>query len=611
MAQLQNISFQQVDLTEGFWHDRQNLNRDVTVGAVERRFRDTGRFEAFKFNWTPDSNLPRPHFFWDSDLAKWIESVAYLLQKGPQPALYASARAVIDDIAAHQQADGYFNIFHTVVEPENRFRYRDRHELYCLGHLIEAAVAWVNATGERDFLETLDRYIDLVIRVFQKEKSAAFTTPGHEEIELALLKLYRLQPEKKYLDLALFFLNERGPQDQLLGDWARDKYNQSHLRVREQHTAEGHCVRACYLYCAMADAAALTEDEALLAACRDLFDDIVEKKMYLTGGIGSTHHGEAFTVPYDLPNDTAYAETCAAIALAMFARRMQIIDPDSKYADVVERTLYNGILSGVSLDGISFFYENPLEICLADHEKNRSVNGGDRLPITQRLEVFDCSCCPPNVTRLLASLGDYVFTAGAEDLYVQQYIPCRASFDSMDVEIKTVYPIDGQVTVTVRGGKGKRLHLRVPGWCKEWTCSAPCETAHGYAVIDVTDDEFAVQMDFDMTPQWITANPRVKADAGKLALMRGPVVYCAEGVDHPFSLFSVAVDSSAPTEIKEAYGGLPTLQCGGWLPQDNGALYSPASETEEKKTPVTLRFIPYFTFANRGSSDLLVWLRRL
>ena len=603
MAQLHNISFRQIDLTEGFWQNRQTLNRDVTIGAVERRFRDTGRFEAFHFNWTPDSDLPRPHFFWDSDIAKWIESVAYVLQKGPQPALYASARAVIDDIAAHQQADGYFNIFHTVVEPENKFRYRDRHELYCLGHLIEAAVAWVEATGERDFLETLDRYIDLVIRVFQKEKSAAFTTPGHEEIELALLKLYRLQPEKKYLDLALFFLNERGPQDQLLGDWAKDKYNQSHLPVRQQQTAEGHCVRACYLYCAMADAAALTGDEGLLHACRDLFDDIVEKKMYLTGGIGSSHHGEAFTVPFDLPNDTAYAETCAAIALAMFAQRMQIIDPDAKYADVVERTLYNGILSGVSLDGKSFFYENPLEICLADHEKNRSVNGGDRLPITQRMEVFDCSCCPPNVTRLLASLGDYIFTAGAEDLYVQQYIPCRASFDGMDVALKTAYPADGAVQLSFRGAKGRRLRLRVPGWCRQWTCSAPCKTERGYAVVNVTDDDFTVTIDFDMTPQWVAANPRVKADAGKVALMRGPVVYCAEGVDHPFSLFAVAVHPSDPVAA-DSFGGLPTLQGRGYLAPDDGRLYRPAAETEKQETPVELRFVPYFTFANRGESDL-------
>ncbi len=609
MAQLKNIPFQQVDFTGGFWQDRQTLNRDVTVGAVERRFRDTGRFAAFDCNWTPESELPRPHIFWDSDLAKWIESVAFLLQKGPQPALYASARAIIDAIAAHQQSDGYFNIFHTVVEPENRFRYRDRHELYCLGHLIEAAVAWYNATGEHDFFDTLDRYIDLVIRVFQKEKSAAFTTPGHEEIELALLKLYRLKPDKKYLDLALFFLNERGPQDQLLGDWAKDKYNQSHLPVRQQHTAEGHCVRACYLYCAMADAAALTGDTALLTACRNLFDDITEKKMYLTGGIGSSHHGEAFTVPYDLPNDTAYAETCAAIALAMFAQRMQIIDPDGKYADVVERTLYNGILSGVSLDGISFFYENPLEICLADHEKNRSVNGGDRLPITQRLEVFDCSCCPPNVTRLLASLGDYVFTAGERDLYIQQYIPCRASFDGMDVTVKTAYPADGTVTVAVHGGNGKRLHLRVPGWCKAWTCSAPCKTERGYACVDVTQDDFTVTITFDMTPQWVAANPLVKADAGKLALTRGPVVYCAEGVDHPFSLFAAAVDPQAPVEVKESYGGLPTLQGKGRLSAAGDGLYYPASESE-KQTPVTLRFIPYFTFANRGSSDLLVWLRR-
>ena len=610
MEHLKNVGFADVEITGGFWKQRQETNRDVTIFSVENRFRDTGRFEAFKFNWKEGADIPKPHFFWDSDIAKWLESVGYLLQKEKNEALYRDARAVIDDIAAHQDESGYFNIYHTVVEPDNRFRDRDHHELYCLGHLIEAAVAWYNATGEDDFIALMDKYIDCVIRAFVTEKTAAFVTPGHEEIELALIKLYRLRPEKKYLDLAMFFLNERGKADPELGNWARGMYNQSHLPVREQKTAEGHSVRACYLYSAMADAAAETGDAALLAACRAIFDDIATRKMYITGGVGSSHRGEAFTIPYDLPNATAYAETCAAIALVFFAARMQTVDPDSKYADVVERALYNGVLSGLSLDGKSFFYENPLEIRLADRRKDVSVRDGERLPITQRLEVFGCSCCPPNVTRLLASLGDYLLTANETDIYVQQYAPYTAAFDGIRVTMETAYPANGDVKLRVQGAKGKTLRLRMPGWCDHTTIGVPCEKENGYLVLPVETDDFEIAFAFEMRPVWRAANRNVAADAGKVALTWGPLTYCAEGIDHDFPLTAVRVDlrGSFTKEFSAAYGA-PVFKTTGTLPADDGlGLYYDVADLPADPVPVNIRLIPYFAFANRGESDMAVWL---
>ncbi len=616
MEDLQKISFDKIEITGGFWKRRQEINRNTTIFSVENRFRDTGRFEAFKFNWKEGADVPKPHFFWDSDIAKWLESVACILQREKDESLYRDAREVIDDIAAHQDENGYFNIYHTVVEPDNRFKDRDHHELYCLGHLIEAAVAWFNATGESDFLETLDRYIDYVIRVFVVERSAGFVTPGHEEIELALIKLYRLKKDKKYLDLAMFFLNERGKCDPTLGNWARGMYNQSHLPVREQRTAEGHSVRACYLYSAMADAALETGDEELLEACKAIFDDIADKKMYITGGVGSSHHGEAFTVPYDLPNATAYAETCAAISLAMFAGRMQLLERDAKYADVVERVIYNGMLSGISLDGKSFFYENPLEIRLQDRTKDVSVNDGERLPITQRLEVFWCSCCPPNVTRFIASIGDYLMSANDDEIYLHQFMPYTAAFDGMKITMETEYPVNGNVKIRVRGAKGKTLFVRIPGWCGTagFTTSRPdCDLhpgeAKGYAKLPVAEDDFTLDVDMQMEPLWIAANHNVAADAGKVALTYGPLVYCAEGIDHDFPLFAAKVDlRGSYTKTFAPEYDAPVFVFTGSIPADDGkGLYYNVADLNGEPKPVNLRFIPYFAFANRGESDMQVW----
>ena len=610
MDHLQQIPFSQVDITGGFWQQKQTLNRNVTIHAVHDRFTDTGRFRAFKFDWTPGSDIPKPHFFWDSDIAKWMESAAYILAKTPDAALQQTVEQVIDDIEAHQDKSGYFNIYHTVVEPENRFRIRDHHELYCLGHLIEAAVAYYDATGRDRLIRILDRYTDLVIRVFTAEHTAGFVTPGHEEIELALFKLYRLTGTKKYLDLAMFFLNERGNTDEGLTDWSRGKYNQSHLPVRQQLTAEGHCVRACYLYCAMADAAKETDDPALFAACRALFDDITQKKMYITGGIGSSHHGEAFTIPYDLPNDTAYNETCASIALSMFADRMKEIDPQSKYADIVERELYNGALAGLSLDGKAFFYENPLEINLSDHHRHTSVNDSDRLPITQRLEVFDCSCCPPNVTRYLAAVGGSIYSVADGALYVHQFMENTAAFDGMRVQMQTRYPQSGNVRLTISGAKGRTVFVRIPGWCSDYTYSLPCRVQNGYAAFSADSDTFILGLDFRMQPLFVAAHPAVRADAGKAALMYGPVVYCMEGVDNGENLFDLVIDPHGGAEVQfsETFGAnVITLPARRSEASDETALYAPCGT--DRATPAKATFIPYYAYANRGESDMTVWFR--
>ena len=603
------VDFSDVDITGGFWAQKQKLNRDVTVFSVRDRFADTGRFRAFEFDWTEGSDIPKPHIFWDSDIAKWMESAAFLLQKAPNDELQAQVEHVIDCIEAHQCDDGYFNIYHTVVAPEERFRIRDHHELYCLGHLIEAAVAYYNATGRERFLNLLDRYIDYVIRVFCTEGSAGFVTPGHEEIELALFKLYRLRRNQKYLDLAMFFLNERGHTDEGLTSWCSGRYNQSHLPVREQRTAEGHCVRACYLYAAMADAAKETGDTAMLEACRALFDDIVQKKMYITGGIGSSHHGEAFTTRYDLPNDTAYAETCAAIALALFADRMKEIELDAKYADIVEREYYNGMLAGLSLDGKAFFYENPLEINLADRTRHTSVNDRDRLPITERLEVFDCSCCPPNVTRFIASLGSSVFSRADDAIAVHQFVNCSARIDGAAVQMETEYPHNGRVCMEITGAGGKRLFVRVPGWCKAYTFSQPFTLVRGYAVFTIGGDSFRLCADFSMEPVFCSAHPAVRADAGKKALMRGPLVYCMEGADNAGDLFDYFVDAESTPELRfDPFFGANVLTFRATVSEKapNAPLYA-AAEAPRKETKAV--FIPYYAFANRGPSDMAVWVR--
>ena len=586
-----------VELTGGYLHEKQELNRNVTMKAVYDFFKESGRIGAFKCDYK-DGDPIEPHFYWDSDVAKWMEGAAYVLEKHPDPELEAKVDALVDDIAAGQGEDGYFNIYFTVVKPEDRFTDRDRHELYCAGHLMEAAVAYAASTGKTKFLDCMEKYADYIYQVFVVDKSAKFFSPGHEEIELALVKMFRFTGKRKYLDLAAHFINIRGAVE----DQMNDKQVQSHLPVREQTEAVGHSVRAVYLYTGMAYVAKETGDETLLAACKTLYNDIVKRKMYVTGGLGSTYIGEAFSVPYDLPNDHAYTETCAGIGMIFFMNGMLAMENRAEYADVIERELYNGVLSGLSADGKRFFYENPLEINMTEHYK--AFDGKvRRFPRALRPASFGCSCCPPNTNRLLASLNSYLYGVDGDTLYVNQFAESTLTDGDITCTVNTDYPRGN--TVTVKASGIPEIAVRIPGWCGSFTLNKPYTMQNGYAVIK--NDGEPVTLTLDMTPAVVYADPRVLRDAGKVCVRRGPVIYCAETVDNDDNLHGYAIPHGFDCSITDGAFGLPELDvsCFRLLPFED-TLYSSEPPVAE---PATLHMIPYNSFANRSEEEtsMVVW----
>ena len=600
---MKNIKFDSVKINPGFWQKRQDINKDVTVYSIYDRFDDTGRFRALKCEWKEgDTPSDRPHIFWDSDVAKWIESVAYIVKVSPDAKLEELADAAIENLEKNQWEDGYINTYYTTIEPENRFKNRDHHELYCAGHLIEAAVAYYEATGKRKLLDCMEKYAALIEKLFLKENSAGFVTPGHEEIELALIKLYEATGEERWKTLAEYFIDNRGyNQKNESGNPCYPSYSQSHLPVREQTTAEGHAVRAVYLYCAMADLARLNSDEALLKACDTLFDNIINKRMYITGGIGSTAKCEAFTQDYDLPNITAYTESCAAIGLALFARRLQLLHESSVYADIIEKVMYNGFLSSTTLDGKAFFYENPLEIPAPETKL-----GDVRYPITQRLEVFGCSCCPPNISRFMATVADGMYTQNEEKniIYVQQFIASETELtvngQSAKITQTTKYPYDGNVKISYEG-PATTIAVRVPAWCDSYKG----ETKNGYAFFEV-EGRSTLEFNFVMRPVFMEANEGVNDDLGRCALLYGPIVLCLEGVDNGKYLKGLRIKSdSEPTYGYCKELDLPTLKLAATRRVPSSELYVPLKKNREE---CTAEFIPYFAFANRGESEMIVWV---
>lgn len=627
LTSLKAVPFEDTTIEHGFWHDLQQLDADVSIWSIYEQFQETGRFDAMNCRWE-EGKGPKPHIFWDSDIAKWCESAAYLLVRRRDPKLEEIVDGVVQAIREHQQPDGYFNSYYLAVEPQNRFTQRMNHELYCLGHWIEAALAYDKATGKREFLTLIERYVRLVDRIFRQERSAKFITPGHEEIELALMKLYRHTGEEQYLRLCLFFLDHRGedPEEQYY-DWINRLHVQDFLPVRQQRTAEGHAVRAMYLYCGMADAAYTCGDEAMAQACRALFDNAVSRRMYITGGIGSSSVGEAFTVDYDLPNREAYSESCAAIGLALFARRMQLLDRDSRYADVIERVLYNGFRSSMSLDGTAFFYENPLEILPQFNHKDASVRQGQktRYPDTQRKRVFECSCCPPNITRLIASVGDFLYTyeETPKTVYVHQYLDSSTQFSLAGIPVKlkqsTRYPAEGSVGLTVSSPEPLRLALRIPGWCRgEAALTVDGEPRQlnlrgGYAVIELTGGTHQISLSLAMIPRLVECSPYVSANAGRAALTLGPVVYCLEGVDNGENLRDLAILRDTSFEITYSQEwGCNLIKAAGvrrdpMAFEQAGELYRPLGSSPCVRQE--LRFIPYYGFANRGETEMVVWIQ--
>ena len=604
---MHHIPFSQVDITGGFWKTKQDLVKNTTVHAVYNRFRDTHRFDALRCAWK-EGDPDMPHIFWDSDVAKWIEGVAYILSREKQDDLEALADAAIGEMIKNSDENGYFNSHYLVTEQDQRFQNRDCHELYCAGHLIEAAIAYREATGKDAFLKLMCRYADYIERIFKIEQSAAFATPGHPELELALVKLYRATDEQRYLELAKFFIDMHGHPEALAKDiplyeWANDCYNQDDMPLRDRNTAEGHAVRALYLLCGMADVAVAYQDQALLNACKRVFSNIVDKRMYITGGVGSSYIGEAFTVDYHLPNRTAYAETCAAIALAMFCARMQGIEADSVYADTVERAIYNGFLSGMSMDGKAFFYENPLEIDPKFNHVTTSTKTTERLAITERLEVFECSCCPPNVVRFVPSIGGLMYAMDDETVYVHHYTTSEVSSGNTTISVTTDYPANGSISIRIASDK-KRIGLRIPGWCRSFTLNKSYTMEKGYAYIDL-EDETEIQLNLDMPVTPIAANRQVHDNAGRITITRGPIVYCIEGVDNGDDLKTVSIDPKGEFQLGDREFLLPALTATGFRPVESEALYRVDDDCYEA---IPLRLIPYYAFANRGTTEMQVWL---
>ncbi len=599
---MKKVSYLNVNIGEGFWKTKLDMVSDTTIMAVFNRFSDTYRFKALDCDWK-EGDPYYPHIFWDSDIAKWIEGVAYSLKNKPNSEYERLCDEAIAKMVKNADKNGYFNSHFLVTE--KRFTDRDKHELYCLGHLIEAAVAYFEATGKRALLDLCIEYTKYVEKVFKIEKSAAFVTPGHPELELALVKLYEVTGEKSFLDLSKHFIDEHGTNevDKELYRGCFKNYNQDNLPIRERREAEGHCVRALYLFSGVCDIAEYYNDTELRNACERFFENIVNKRMYITGATGSTCHGESFTIDYDLPNRDAYAETCASISIAYFANRMLKEKPMAKYGDIVEKVMYNGILSGISLDGKSFFYENPLEIDVDFNNVNKCTEGGKRFPITQRKEVFDCSCCPPNVIRFISSIGDYLYTYSDDTIFAHQYINSESTIDGVSISQCTDYPSNNEIIFKLKNNTKKTLAVRIPGWCKSFEINKEYTLKDGYVYIDLKgDDEIKLMLNMDI--RLVKSNRKVHENAGRVAVMRGPVVYCLEGIDNCEDIKCVKLNTKGDFSVGEKDFLVPSINATGFVEKESESLYYDLFENEEK---VPLKFIPYFAYANRGESDMLVW----
>lgn len=570
--------------------------------------------------------------FQDSDVAKWLEAAAYSLHHYPDKELEKRLDEVIDLIGRAQQEDGYLNTYFTLKEPLRRWtNLEEAHELYCAGHLIEAAVAYASCTQKTKLLDIACRLADHIEQHFLIEKAKGYG--GHPEIELALMRLYEYTGNERYLALAKHFIDVRGVDSTYFAKESKTRgwtvwgssgsnaeYAQYHLPVREQAEAVGHAVRAVYLYTGMADVALHTKDISLIKACKRLWDNMTNCKMYVTGGIGSAYEGEAFTKDYHLPNDTAYAETCASIGLIFFAKKMFELEQSSKYADVMERALYNVVLAGMQLDGERFFYVNPLEVIpgiTGEANTHRHVK-------PERLKWFACACCPPNVARLITSIGSYAWTRENKTIYHHLFIGGTLNLNEGlegSIQVLTNYPYEDSVTYRFEPKNehlAMTLAIRLPQWSNTTLITlngkkADYQVVNGYAYIKntfTTKDELKVQ--FDMRVQKIYATSKVAADSGKVAFSKGPLIYCAEGVDNQENIVALRVKKNASVWVNKKQNlfeqdglNIDTIEVEGEKIEESNQLYS---FEEPKKTPCKITLVPYYVWGNRGLNQMRVWL---
>lgn len=586
MKKITPVNFSEVKITDNFWSPRLKSHKDVTLGVcIDQIENQTGRIRNFE-NAALKQGEHSGIFFDDSDVYKALEGMAYSLQNNPDPALEAKCDEWIAKFAAAQQEDGYINTFYTLTGLDKRWTDMDKHEMYCAGHMIEAGVAYYNVTGKRALLDVCIKMVDHMMSKFGPGKED--WVPGHEEIELALVKLYQTTGEKKYLDFAEWLLDERGK-----GLGIRDgkpwhaEYYQDDKPVREMTDIAGHAVRAMYLYCGMADVAAYTGDQGYIDALNRLWDDVVLRNMYITGGIGQSAHNEGFTEDYSLPNLTAYCETCASVGMVLWNWRMNQFTGDGKYVDVMERSMYNGALAGISLKGDTFFYVNPLE-SLGDHH---------------RQAWYGCACCPSQICRFLPSIGNYIYGVSDNAIWVNLYIGNQSTVKYGNKELtlaqETNYPWEGAVKLTVgtKSAVNAEIRLRIPGWCKSYSIKvngteATPSVEAGYAVLPGKwKDDDVIELNMDMSVQVVAADPRTKEDEGLRAIQRGPLVYCIEEVDNPDDFDGLVISENAEFETtfeKDLLNGVVTI--------------------DAKVGDKELKYIPYYSWDNREAGKMKVWV---
>jgi len=615
-ARLTTLPMDAISLTEGFWLRRQEINRQASLPHGYRKLEQSGNLVNLRLAAGLTQGSYQGLLFMDSDVYKWLEAVAYEYDKIKGTEMEQQTEQTIDLLAAAQQKDGYLNSYYQVVEPRKRWADLDHgHELYCAGHLIQAAIAHHRMTGKSNLLDVAIRFADHIDNIFGPGRREGAC--GHPEIEMALVELYRETQQVRYLDLASFFIDHRGKgRMRGIGPYGSE-YHQDRLPVRKASQVEGHAVRQLYLTCGVTDLYLETGEPALLEALRCLWHDMTAHKMFLTGGYGARFEGESFGDAYELPSDRCYCETCAAIAALMWNWRMLLATGEARFADSLERTLYNGFLSGLSLDGRSYFYVNPLQ-----------TRGG-----IGRQEWYRCACCPPNIMRQIASIGHYIASQDAEGVQLHQYIPAKICVKHtnefpLTIHVQSGYPWDGRVKVIIdeAGPSEWTLSLRVPGWCTAASLQFKGQTLNDTLMAGTyfnikrvwqTGDE--IELYLPMHPRFTQPNPRIDAVRGCLAIERGPLVYCIEQVDQSSGINIADVQVDSQETLQEAWRedlideivavearGI-TCDLTSWEDQ----LYHPLTRESLPQSEAKLTAIPYYAWANRGSNAMRVWLPRI
>ena len=599
--QLQPVVFTDVKLKDAFWLPRIQNHRTQTLPHNLAQCEQTGRISNFAKAAGLQEGKFEGIYFNDSDLYKVLEGCAYTLAAEPDAELAAKVEEIIKLIAAAQQPDGYLNTYYTLVEPDKKWTDLPvKHELYCAGHLFEAAVAHFRATGTTTFLDVARRLADHIDSVFGPGRRVG--VPGHEEIELALVKLYEATGEERYFNLAKFFIDQRGQERNPKAD-----YMQAHLPVREQDAIVGHAVRAMYLYSGVADVAGYTGDPELIATMDRIWRDVTLRKMYVTGGIGPSAHNEGFTQPFDLPNHSAYAETCAAIGMLLWNHRLCLLHADARYADVMELALYNGFLAGISLDGALFFYVNPM------------ASRGNH----HRRPWYDCACCPTNVARILPSVSGYLYAHTDRDVWVNLYAASEARIALAAGPVRLVqeteYPWQGHIRINVAPEAAGTfvVHLRIPGWCAQPRCLVNGEALDmgllhkGYLPVERAWREGdVIELDLPMPARRLVAHPEVRSGHGRVALQRGPLVYCLEGVDNGGAVRDLVLPRGAALDavhMPDLLGGVTVIRADGLRvePADwTERLYRDAGSTQ----PAAITAVPYYAWDNRDPGEMAVWI---